>query len=205
MRYGWRLILAIALLVLPAASLAKTEVGAVSRARGKCVGLHEGTERTLNVGLPVHLNEEIATAAAAKLEITLADGTMLTLGERARIVIDTFVYQPDEGLDQLLVSTTGPFRLVSGAFKRPDATVQIETPAALIGVRGTDFWGGPIDGRFGVLLLEGSVTVTNNVGTATLDAAGEGVNIDGADLPLSDVTIWPEEKAERALATTTFN
>ncbi|MCP5113624.1 MAG: FecR domain-containing protein [bacterium] len=155
--------------------------------------------------MPVYLKEEVSTAASAKLEITFADGTVLTLGEQARIVIDSFVYNPGDGLDQLLVSTSGPFRMVSGALKRPAATIEVDTPVALIGVRGTDFWAGPIDDRYGVLLLEGAVTVTNDAGTATLDEPGQGVNLDSRDLPPDPVTTWPVEKAARALGAVTFN
>ena len=37
------------------------------------------------------------------------------------------------------------------------------------------------------------------------DEPGEGVNLDGPDIPPGPVTIWPDDKAERALGTVTFN
>lgn len=128
------------------------------------------------------------------------------MGENARLVIDAFVYHPAGGIDRLIVSAAGPFRFVSASLpRRPASTVRVETPVALIGVRGTDFWGGPIDGSYGVFLLEGAVTVSNSAGEAVLDEPGEGVNIDGLGVAPGPVTIWPEDKAARALATVTFN
>ena len=43
----------------------------------------------------------------------------------------------------------------------------MSTPVADIGVRGTEFWGGPINAKYGVLLLEGEVTVSNQAGSVT--------------------------------------
>jgi len=105
----------------------------------------------------------------------------------------------------LIVSATRSFRFVSGALKSEASTIRVETPLSLIGVRGTDFWGGPINDRYGVFLLEGVVTVANNAGEVLLAEPGEGVNLDGLDVPPGPVTIWPNEKAARALATVTFN
>ncbi len=78
------------------------------------------------------------------------------------------------------------------------------TPFAVIGIRGTDFWSGPIDGAFGVLLLEGAVSVTNTAGTVSLTVPGQGTNLTGPDQAPGAVTIWPQDKADRALATVAF-
>lgn len=192
------------IVLLAAPAEAATEVGAVSRVKGACFGESEGNRRQLEAGHAVHLAEEITTGAAARLRVTFDDGTVLTIGEQARVVIDTFVYDPNDGLDRFLITTTGPFRLATGALKTPTATIEVQTPAATMGVRGTDFWGGPIDGRFGVLVLEGVVTVSNAVDEALLDEPGEGVNIDGPDLPFSPVTQWPDDKVERAFEAVAF-
>lgn len=197
------LTLAIAILAMPSAQAA-TEVGGVSRAHGSCVGLSDGTSRPLAAGLPVHMDEEITTGEAARLEVTFDEGSVLTLGARARVVIDTFVYRPEAGLDRMLLSSTGPFRLVTGALASPATLIDVRTPAAVIGVRGTDYWAGPIDGVFGVLVLEGVVTVTTNAGAVVLNEPGEGVNLEGIDLPPGPVTQWSADKVDRALATVAF-
>jgi hypothetical protein len=201
--------LSVALVSIAAASVADayaaTPVGQVSRLQGMSTGVSEGTTRQLEAGVPIHLQEEVSTGASTRLEITFDDGTTLTLGERARLVIDTFVYRPADDSNQILVSAAGPFRFVTGAIGQLAGTIRVQTPVALIGVRGTDFWGGPLDGRYGVFLLEGAVTVTNNAGQAVLDQPGQGVDLDGPDVPPPPVTIWPDDKVGRAIATVTFN
>lgn len=198
-------LLVVAATAIAAAAHAATPVGKVSRHQGDSVGVSEGTERTLATGAVVHLQEEISTGDAARLELTFDDGTVLTLGEQARLVIDEFVYNPADGLERMAVSANGAFRFVSAALTRADSEISVATPVALLGVRGTDFWGGPIDGAFGVFLLEGSVTVTNAAGEALLDETGEGVNLDGPDVAPGEVTVWPQDKVDRAFATVTFN
>lgn len=184
---------------------AATPVGEVSRLKGMSTGVSEGISRQLEVGASVHMQEEVSTGVSARLEITFDDGTTLTLGEEARLVIDTYVYEPAESSGQILVSAAGPFRFVTGAIGEFAGAVRVQTPVALIGVRGTDFWGGPLDGRYGVFLLEGEVTVTNSAGQAVLDQSGQGVDLDGPDVPPPPVTFWPEDKVGRAIATVTFN
>src|SRR5262249_48177556 len=74
-------------------------------------------------------------------------------------------------------------------------------------VRGTDFWWGPIDGRFGVLLVHNSkLDVSNGAGGVTLDKAGEGTDVDplkGGGAP-GEPYQWPPEKIARALSATSF-
>ena len=74
----------------------------------------------------------------------------------------------------------------------------------MIGVRGTDFWGGPIDGCFGVFLLEGAVTVENGSGVVSLERRGAGVQIDRLDARPGPAVVWPSDKVQRAIATVTF-
>jgi hypothetical protein len=150
----------------------------------------------------VNLAETVATGAGARATIALNDGTTITLGEKARLVIDAFVYDP-AAASTLHASVAGAFRYLSGRLA-PGATRQasVTTPVATIGVRGTDFWGGPIDGRFGVVLFEGAVSVTVGGETVLLDAGGLGANFGGA--AAMSVTRWPQDKVARALATVTF-
>jgi len=82
---------------------------------------------------------------------------VLTLGENASVLIDRYVYDPDKGIGEtVLQATKGAFRFATGRIKELKAkTIAISTPVADIAVRGTEFWGGPINAKYGVLLLEG--------------------------------------------------
>ena len=179
-----RPIAACLVLVLSAASAsAATQVGSVSRSLGAGTGTGDAETRTLGAGAPVHLDEVLATGEDARLAVTLDDGTVLTLGENARLAVDAFVYDP-AGANTLHATVAGAFRYVSGALST-DATrtASVTTPVALIGVRGTDFWGGPIDGGFGVALFEGSIAVTSGGITRILETPGLGVNVEAGAAP----------------------
>ena len=84
------------------------------------------------------------------------------------MILDTFVYNPAEGTGTLKMAVTGAFRFVSGQVtKQPNTEVAVTTPVATVGIRGTEFWGGPIDDQaLGVFLIEGEVSVTNAAGEA---------------------------------------
>ena len=77
--------------------------------------------------------------------------------------------------ETVLQATKGAFRFATGKIKElKDKKIALSTPVADIGVRGTEFWGGPINAKYGVLLLEGEVTVSNQAGTVTLAGTGQG-------------------------------
>ena len=150
-------------LALAAPAAAQDAIGSVSRIQGEASSAVAGTAEALGLGSSVFLNQEVSTGDAARLELKFLDGTQLTLGEKAKMILDTFVYNPAEGTGKLKMAVTGAFRFVSGQVtKQPDSEVAVTTPVATVGIRGTEFWGGPIDDQaLGVFLIEGEVTVTN--------------------------------------------
>jgi hypothetical protein len=54
--------------------------------------------------------------------------------------------------------------------------ISVSTPVADIGVRGTEFWGGRLD-DYGVLVLEGEITLSNQAGSVTLSGSSLGTDI----------------------------
>jgi hypothetical protein len=79
------------------------------------------------------------------------------------------------------------------------------TPVAVVGIRGTEFWGGPIDDQaLGVFLIEGAVSVSNAAGQQILNLPGQGTNIAAPGAAPGPVTLWAPDKVNRALATVTF-
>lgn len=199
-------ILTIALLIVftgqPAAAQ-EDAVGSVARVQGTATGqTNEATEK-LEVGASVFMEEVLATGTAARLEVGFLDTTKLTLGEKAKIRIDSFVYGGGQ-TRVLKVAAVGALRFISGRGKPRESQVIVRTPVVSIGIRGTDFWTGPIDGQFGVLLLEGAVSVSNSAGAVVLDQPGEGTNIAGPGSAPGPVTQWPQQKVDRALAAVAF-
>ena len=95
------------------------------------------------VGTPVHMKDELRTGDNARLQVTFRDNTVLTLGEKASLVIDSYVYDPDQGVGEtVLQATKGAFRFVTGRIKDlKQKKIAVSTPVADIGIRGTGLLG----------------------------------------------------------------
>jgi hypothetical protein len=202
-----RLILAAFLLIAGfARGAAQEAIGMVSRIQGEASGARGDTKRTLSLNASVFSNEVLSTGAAARLEVTFADHTQVTLGENTRLALDEYLFDPGAGRGGIKFKLTGALLFVSGQVaKLASSNVSVVTPAAAIGIRGTKFWGGPIDNQaLGVFLLEGSVIVSNTAGAQTLNQPGQGTNIATVGAAPGPVTVWPQDKVNRALAAVSF-
>ncbi|HEY6670008.1 MAG TPA: FecR family protein, partial [Methyloceanibacter sp.] len=148
----------------------------------------------------------LRTGPEGRLRVTFRDDTVLTLGEKASVVIDRYVYDPDRQVGEtILQATKGAFRFASGRIKAMKQNkIAVSTPVADIGVRGTEFWGGPLD-KYGVLLLQGEVTVSNQEGSVVLSNPGQGTDIPSPlDAP-GGPSAWPADKVARAIETITLH
>lgn len=199
---GLLVCLSIGISVTPA--LAADPVGKVDRVHGESTGMVGDSTQPLAPDTPVFLNEAVSTGPDGRLALTFQDGTMLTLGEKAKVSIDEFVYQP-AGANRLRMSVSGAFRYISGKLDPGGVRdAMVTTPYAVIGVRGTDFWGGPVDGQTGFVLFEGAIDVSVGGTTVVIDNPGTGVAFDAGAAQPGMVYVWAEDKVQRAIATVTF-
>ena len=184
---------------------AQEAIGTVSRIQGEASGTRGGATRALGLNASVILNESVSTGAAARLEVTFKDNTRVTLGENAKLTLDRYAFNP-AGRRTIRFKVIGAFRFVSGKLsKLARSDVSVTTPVAAIGVRGTEFWAGPIDDQaLGVFLVEGAVRVSNAAGAQILNRPGQGTNIARPGAAPGPVTFWPQDKVNRATATVTF-
>jgi hypothetical protein len=105
-----------------------------------------------------------------------------------------------------LKAAAGAFLFATGRMKSlKDKNILVSTPLAEIGVRGTEFWGGPIDGQYGVFLIEGEITVTSQGGSVTLSGGGQGTDIPSLADPPGAAAAWAAEKVARAVATVSLH
>ena len=130
-------------------------------------------------GAPVYMDSRLRTGPNARLQVTFRDNSVLTLGENANVVIDRYVFNPSESKGELLLNASqGAFRFAGGKLKQmSQKKIIVNTPGAALAVRGTEFWGGPIDGQYGVLLLKGHLAVSNRAGAVSLSSPGMGTDI----------------------------
>ena len=189
-----------------AAAVAERQpVGSVDKAQAQVEAVHQDNVRPLAEGAPVIYDDMLKTGDDARMQATLKDGTQLTLGEQATLMIDEYVYDPSQDGGKLALKVVeGAFLFVGGKIEgKNGGNVDIKTPVGTLGVRGTTVWGGAIDGGYGILVLDGEVRVQTHSGSVTLKA-GQATMIYGAGNEPELAHSWPKEKIDRAVATISF-
>jgi len=164
---------------------------------GKIVRQQESIEDLNN--LSIQLNDVAETAMGSML-IKFLDNAELSLKEHSEVLIDEIYYDPDPNLSRMSMKfTMGTARFASGSLGLVNkANIDIQTPTATIGIRGTDFTT-TIDelGRSLIVLLpdsngnsSGEITVTNLGGTVVLTESYQATMVSTLDsTPTSPVTI----------------
>lgn len=178
-------------------------IGAATRLDPE-VGARLGeADRSLIVGSHVYKNDLLWTGKHGKLQIELGDGTILRLGEKAKVALDEFVYQEDTSTFALaLRGVAGAFRFIGGEIdKQAPGATKIDTPLATLTIRGTDIFAGPIDGAYGVFVFSGQIEVATDAGSVSL-GAGDGTTLTARDKAPGPVKRWPADKVKRAEALT---
>lgn len=90
-------------------------------------------------GQMVFETDGLRTGADGRVGVTLKDDTRVSLGPASEVRLDRYTYAPGEGrLAFAMKVLRGVVAYVSGQIAKlsPDA-VRLETPAAIVGVRGT--------------------------------------------------------------------
>lgn len=175
-------------------AVAAEAVGTISDLRGEAVAEQAKRRRKLQIRSPVEIGDTLATAKRSRLRAALGDKTTLRLGAETRVKIDNFI-----------VETGGELTLGSGALLLDAPTdgfpkgLAVESPFALIAVRGTRVFAGKIDGVFGVFVERGSVNVTAGGKTVRL-RRGQGTDIARRGGPPGPVKTWGQPKIRKALA-----
>jgi len=112
-------------------------IGNVASLTGKASVTRNDKSIPLQAKDDIYLNDVVQTAASSSLGVTFSDGTTFSLKASSQITIDNFVYE--EGGK----SNTGVFGVAKGTVAFVAAAVaktgnmQITTPTATLGVRGT--------------------------------------------------------------------
>ncbi len=191
-----------ALLVwLPDAFAQTTPVGTVKTVAGGAQATRGGNVVPLRLNDGVFRNDVLETSAGAKLDIVFRDGTNMSLGPDAEVVIDDFVFQEAGAQDNVALRlASGAARFISGQIAHAaQANMSVRTPVATIGIRGTDFFT-EMDGRhLSAALFSGyEITVSNASGTTVL-RPGEGADVWGDEAPTHRQN-WGPARINRALA-----
>ena len=133
---------ALALLAAAAPVLAQaqpTPVGRIKIASGSAFIVRNGSQVAAQAGQPVFEADGLRTGADGRIGVTLKDDTRVSLGPGSEMRVDRFVFAPAEGRMALVLNLVrGVMAYVSGRIAKlsPDS-IRLETPAAVMGVRGT--------------------------------------------------------------------
>jgi hypothetical protein len=186
------------LLIAIGNSYAAEPIGGVIEQSGKAGSIVRlsGEELTANLQTDIVSFDEVETENG-RLKIQFVDETQVSLTEHTYMEIDEYVYDPDPSKSKMALNfVQGTARFATGGLGLvPKENIQIQTPTATIGIRGTDFTT-TVDelGRSLVILLpdancddkvkleegcrpSGSITVTNDGGTVTLEEAFQAVMV----------------------------
>ena len=122
------------------------------------VGQH-GFQRAYT-GMSLHAGDEIRTGRHGKAYIDFPDNSRVKLGIRSNFIIQDWAVE-DNIFTSSLRMLKGAFRYTAGALKSglTRRRTTFKTNTAVLGVRGTDFWGRVDSNKTFFLLIEGSVEV----------------------------------------------
>lgn len=142
-----------------------TAVGAVAAATGTVTLTRADQGAPAAVGHELMPADKLETGADTKVRVILRDGSVVALGQKSALVFQKYDVTP--------TARTGTLKILVGKFWMQIAKLaggettqlDIETPNAVAGVRGTTLWGDTE--RDVICALEGSIEVTS---TATLAA-----------------------------------
>ena len=112
----------------------------------------------LTPGTALEARDRLRTGGNARVQLKLAEGSAVKLGENAQFVIER---AEDRGIFRAALSVVaGAFRYTTGIYGQGRARdVGIKVKNVTVGIRGTDLWGKSTPDRDWVVLLEGKITV----------------------------------------------
>jgi hypothetical protein len=123
----------------PAFSQQPVDVGRIKVVTGSAFIVRAGALVPAQAGQAVFQADGLRTGAGGRLGITLRDDTRLSLGPNSEVRLDRFAYAPAESQVGLVLRIVrGVVAYVSGRIAKlsPDS-IRLETPGAIVGVRGT--------------------------------------------------------------------
>lgn len=135
-------IFAATMLGLSAQAVAQsTEIGRIKVSKGQVTVQRAGQTLPATPGARLQAGDELRTGADGSVGVTMSDNSILSAGPNSALMLDRYAFDTtthqgrfDSSLRQ------GTLAVISGkiAKQSPDA-MTVRTPAAILGVRGTEF------------------------------------------------------------------
>jgi len=126
-------------LATPVIAQERPVAGRIKVSTGAAFIVRDGAEIPAQLGQNVFEADGLRTGGDGKIGVTLNDDTRLSLGPNSELKLERFTYAPAESTFGLALRfVKGAATYVSGRIAKlaPDS-IRLETPAAIVGVRGT--------------------------------------------------------------------
>ena len=136
---SWAAALLFVLMAEPAFSQQPVDIGRIKVVSGSAFIVRATGLVPAQAGQAVYQADGLRTGAGGRIGITLRDDTRLSLGPNSEVRLDRFAYAPAESqIGLVLKIVRGVVAYVSGRIAKlsPDS-IRLETPGAIVGVRGT--------------------------------------------------------------------
>ena len=133
------------------------------------------------MGVEVRWDDLVTTNPSGRTRIGLDDGSILNIGSGASLRV---VQHNAASQQSNLTLTFGQMRART-KLSKPNASFEVRTNTAVVGVIGTDFWIQALPTMTRVIVFEGAVRVTSLAGGAVMAAAGQTVNVPSNQPPSS--------------------
>ncbi len=144
---------------LSGVALAKDDVGTVVAIRNKAVIERDKKEMEAKVKDGILFIDSVSTMEASRAKMLFIDDSVLTMGEKSRVVIKEFLYKDGKG-KSIFNLLDGKMRAIVGKTE-----FEVHTPTAVAAARGTVILVevGVRDGRIftTIICLEGKIDVIN--------------------------------------------
>ena len=173
------------------------DIGNITDLRGNGAVIRDET-------VPAFLDQDIKTmddvrTANGRLGITFIDDSQVRLTEHSKLIIDEVIFDPNPSKSKMAMQfASGTARFITGRIGQIDKqNIQIKTPTAQIGIRGTDFTV-TVDefGRSLVILLpdenglpSGEIVVATAMGEVTLNKPYQS----------TVTTVWEQEPSKAVI------
>ena len=170
------------------------EIGVADIVVGDVYG--RNLSKRMTAGEKLIYNQKVRTGRNSSTTLEFSDKTRMTMGERAEMLLDDMVYDPNsENLNGVVQLTRGILRFASSKTAKVD--LKVRTPAAVIGIRGTAFDVLADPRKTEVSVIVGSVQVSSQFGSQEV---GPGQTF--AVQSRSGAKFTPVQSAEMAAAIT---
>jgi hypothetical protein len=123
-------------MIMQSEAFGAQQIGVAAAVNNQVEGLSGSSARRLAAGSGVFANERVRTGDASTAQLLFLDKTTVSIGPKAELTLDKFVFDPDRGRGQVVLDIVrGSVRFATGS-QNPN-NYSIKTAVASLGIRGS--------------------------------------------------------------------